>query len=72
MPEKFVRLMNRNALASFRLLLALLLFGALSWGHARLGWRGKTAITLTISGSVLLTLAYFGSRFVKEVLLGRF
>ncbi|KRS21388.1 membrane protein [Alishewanella sp. WH16-1] len=53
-------------------LLALVLFGALSWGHARLGWRGKTAITLTISGSVLLTLAYFGSRFVKEVLLGRF
>lgn len=53
-------------------LMALLLFGVLSWGHARLGWRGKTAITLTISGSVLLTLAYFGSRFVKEVLLGRF
>ncbi|OZB41706.1 MAG: hypothetical protein B7X50_06820, partial [Alishewanella sp. 34-51-39] len=27
-------------------LLALVLLGALSWGHARLGWRGKTAITL--------------------------
>lgn len=52
--------------------LALVIFTVLSWGHARLGWRGKTAISLTLLGSVLLTLAYFGSRFVKEVMLNRF
>jgi len=52
--------------------LALGVFILLCWGHARLGWRGKTAITLTLTGTVLLTLAYFGSRFVKEVLLNRF
>ena len=38
-------------------------------GHAKFGWRGKPVITCTIVGSVLLTLAYFGSRFVKEFLL---
>ncbi|WP_445427800.1 cytochrome C assembly family protein [Alishewanella sp. HL-SH05] len=50
--------------------LALGVFMVLCWGHARLGWRGKTAISLTLTGIILLTLAYFGSRFVKEVLLG--
>lgn len=53
-------------------LLAAVVFIVLCWGHARLGWRGKTAISLTLLGTLLLTLAYFGSRFVKEVLLGRF
>lgn len=53
-------------------LLALIVFTILCWGHARRGWRGKTAVSLTVIGSFLLTLAYFGSRFVKEVLLGRF
>lgn len=52
--------------------LALAVFVVLCWGHARLGWRGRTAITLTLTGSILLTLAYFGSRFVKEVLLHSF
>lgn len=51
---------------------ALGVFMVLCWGHARLGWRGKTAISLTLTGTILLTLAYFGSRFVKEVLLNRF
>lgn len=53
-------------------MLALIVFTILCWGHARLGWRGKTAVSMTLAGSVFLTLAYFGSRFVKEVLLGRF
>ncbi len=53
-------------------LLALIVFGLLCWGHARQGWRGRTAVSLTLVGSIFLTLAYFGSRFVKEVLLGRF
>ncbi|MDP4527939.1 cytochrome c biogenesis protein CcsA [Alkalimonas delamerensis] len=57
--------LHKNVLS----LLAFGVFAMLSWGHARLGWRGKTAISLTLLGSILLTLAYFGSRFVREVLL---
>ncbi|WP_416308231.1 cytochrome C assembly family protein [Neptunicella sp. SCSIO 80796] len=41
-------------------------------GHHRYGWRGKRVVASTIAGAILLTLAYFGSRFVKEVILGRF
>ncbi|MGL5039870.1 MAG: cytochrome C assembly family protein [Aeromonas sp.] len=41
----------------------------LLWGHHTYGWRGRKVITLSLLGSVILTLAYFGSRFVKEVLL---
>ena len=33
--------------------------------------RGRLAIALTFTGSILLTLAYFGSRFVREVILER-
>mgnify|MGYP004701320021 CR=1 FL=1 len=50
-------------------LIAFSLFSLLLIGHARLGWRGRIANGLTISASLLLTLAYFGSRFVREVLL---
>lgn len=39
------------------------------FGHQKFGWRGKPVITATVVGSFLLTLAYFGSRFVREVLL---
>ncbi|MCC2615178.1 cytochrome c biogenesis protein CcsA [Aestuariibacter halophilus] len=51
-------------------LLAWLIYVIVLVGHQRLGWRGKPVITATITGSVLLTLAYFGSRFVKDILLG--
>ena len=54
-------------------------FSLLSWctfallliGRARLGWRGKRAVRMLYIGSGLLLLAYVGSRFVLEVLLGR-
>ena len=54
-------------------------FGVLSWltfglllaGRQLYGWRGRTALRWTLSGFVLLFLAYIGSRFVLEVLLGR-
>ncbi|MCH8538372.1 MAG: cytochrome c biogenesis protein CcsA [Alkalimonas sp.] len=57
--------LHKNVLS----LVAFTLFALLSWGHARLGWRGKIAITLTLIGSIVLTLAYFGSRFVREFLI---
>jgi len=38
-------------------------------GHWKLGWRGRTAIRWTLSGFISLMLAYFGSKFVLEILL---
>lgn len=51
--------------------LAWLCFAALLVGRAFLGWRGKRAVYVLYSGSALLLLAYVGSRFVTEILLGR-
>ena len=50
---------------------AWLLFGILLWGRYQFGWRGRTAIRWTISGFTLLVLAYFGSKFVIELILHR-
>lgn len=50
---------------------AWLIFGSLLVGHLRFGWRGKTATRWTISGFVVLALAYFGWKFVLEILLNR-
>ena len=49
----------------------LLIFAVLLCGRHVWGWRGKRALRLTLTGFSLLILAYFGSRFVVEVLLGR-
>ncbi len=46
-------------------------FGALLFGRWRYGWRGRRAVQLTLAGMILLLLAFFGSRFVLEVLLHR-
>ena len=46
-------------------------FGTLLIGRARFGWRGRRAVRFVYAGAVLLLLAYAGSRFVLEVILGR-
>ncbi len=46
-------------------------FAALLAGRYFYGWRGRTALRWTLSGFALLILAYVGSRFVLEVILGR-
>jgi ABC-type uncharacterized transport system permease subunit len=46
-------------------------FATLLWGRWRFGWRGRTAIRWTIGGFIFLMLAYFGSKFVLELLLNR-
>jgi ABC-type uncharacterized transport system permease subunit len=46
-------------------------FGALLLGRVLWGWRGRTALRLTLGGFVLLLLGYVGSHFVLEVVLGR-
>jgi len=50
-------------------LAAWLIFATLLVGRYRLGWRGTTAIRWTLGGFVALMLAYFGTRFVLEMLL---
>ena len=52
-------------------LLALLLFGILLLGRRFAGWRGKRAVSLYLASFVVLSLAYFGSRYVLEEILGR-
>ena len=55
------------------------IFSVLSWltfavllvGRARFGWRGKRAVRVLYTGSAFLLLAYVGSRFVMEIVLGR-
>lgn len=51
--------------------LAWLIFGALLIGRFRSGWRGRTAIIWTLTGFVMLVIAYFGSKAVLELILQR-
>ncbi|HEY0562580.1 MAG TPA: cytochrome c biogenesis protein CcsA [Methylophilus sp.] len=48
-----------------------LIYAWLLFGRYQYGWRGKTAIRWTLSGFVLLLLAYIGSRFILHVVLGK-
>jgi hypothetical protein len=42
------------------------------WRAARIyGWRGRIAVRWTLAGFLTLVLAYIGSKFVLEVILGR-
>ena len=50
-------------------IIAWIMFAVLLWGRFARGWRGRLTIYITIIGSSLLTLGYFGSRFVQEVIL---
>ncbi len=50
-------------------IVAWVVFGLLLLGRWRIGWRGRVAIRWTLVGFALLMLAYFGSKFVLEVLL---
>ena len=48
-----------------------LIYGWLLFGRYQYGWRGKKAIGWTLTGFVLLLLAYVGSKFILQVLLHR-
>ena len=60
-------LVHKTVLSS----LGWLVFGGLLVGRFRYGWRGRTAIIWTLSGFVMLVLAYFGSKAVLELILQR-
>ena len=49
--------------------LSWIVLGVLLYGRWRFGWRGPRAVKLTLTSMVLLLLAFFGSKFVLEVLL---
>ncbi len=68
--ELFGRALRFNHKTLFALL-SWLIFGALLVGRWRYGWRGRKALRWTLAGFVALLLAYVGSRFVLEVVLGR-
>jgi len=52
-------------------LLAWLILAVLLWGRWRFGWRGRVAIRWSLGGFLTLMLAYFGSKFVVELILRR-
>lgn len=56
---------------TFFALVSWVIFAGLLFGHWRFGWRGKKAIRLTLIGFVSLLLAYIGTKFVLQILLGR-
>jgi ABC-type uncharacterized transport system permease subunit len=51
--------------------LSWIIFAHLLAGRHLRGWRGRKALRWTLAGFVALLLAYVGSRFVLEVILGR-
>ena len=52
-------------------LVAWIIFGVLLFGRWRWGWRGRRAVNLTLAGMAILLLAFFGSKFVLEMILHR-
>lgn len=49
---------------------AWIVFAILLFGRWQFGWRGRTIVHWTSTGFIMLLLAYFGSKYVLEVLLG--
>lgn len=60
-------LVHKTALSVISWCLFGLLLGARWW----LGWRGRRAINWTLVAMLMLVLAYFGSKFVLELMLDR-
>ena len=48
-----------------------LIFAALLAGRRIYGWRGRVAVRWTLAGFLALVLAYIGTKFVIEIILGR-
>lgn len=61
LPNFFSADQIQKAILSF---IAWIIFAILLLGHYTLHWRGKKVIIYTLSGMIILTLAYFGSRLV--------
>ena len=68
--ELFGKAMRFNHKTVFGIL-SWLIFAALLGGRRLYGWRGRIAVRWTLTGFLMLVLAYVGSKFVLEVILGR-
>ncbi|WP_213608663.1 cytochrome c biogenesis protein CcsA [Pseudoalteromonas sp.] len=53
-------------------LVAWAIFVTIAVGHVKRGWRGKIVVVSIMIAAFILTLAYFGSRFIQEVVLNKF
>lgn len=56
---------------TFFAIISWVIFAHLLAGRHFRGWRGRKALRWTLAGFIALLLAYVGSRFVLEILLGR-
>lgn len=52
-------------------IIAWLIFTTLLIGRLVSGWRGRTAIRLTLAGFVVLMIAFFGTKLIQHFLIGR-
>ena len=52
-------------------LVAWIIFGVLLFGRWRWGWRGYRAVRMTLTGMGFLVLAFFGTKFVLEMIFHR-
>lgn len=68
--ELFGKAMRFNHKTVFGII-SWLIFAALLGGRRLYGWRGRIAVRWTLTGFLMLVLAYVGSKFVLEVILGR-
>ncbi len=50
-------------------ILAWFVYIVLLWGHYHEGWRGRRVVWFSMAGAVLLTLAYFGSRLIQQLMI---
>ncbi|WP_070962244.1 cytochrome C assembly family protein [Vibrio sonorensis] len=64
--DMFVQGKAHKAILSF---VAWIIYSVLLWGHYQKGWRGRKVTYFAVAGATLLTLAYFGSRLVQEIIL---
>ncbi len=49
-------------------ILAWFVYVILLWGHYHEGWRGRRVVWFNVAGAAILTLAYFGSRVLQQIL----
>lgn len=68
--ELFGKAMRFNHKTVFGII-SWLIFAALLGGRRLYGWRGRIAVRWTLTGFLMLVLAYVGSKFVLEVVLGK-
>ena len=60
------KIWNHKAIFS---LMAWITYGTMLFGRTKYGWRGKKAVIISLFAFIFLFLAYFGTKFVIEVLL---